>query len=242
MSDSRSGSRWVRLFFAVPFLLFGFSLLILNGRWLLAEAYAAYATERLPYARHDPATLMAAELAVRLLHSDANQHALYGHLLSSTPQKGDALAEYRLALRSAPANPSHWQGFVHQKVTLGQHDAELEHAMQRVHALAPRVLALHADNAYLAMQYWHWATPSMRKLWVDSVRYTLDFDPKPLLKLVLLSRKEDVLCLEPELRHPNTQWWCKSALQAREACFAPVPRKSVLGWCRRIGFAQDPLK
>lgn len=231
-----------RSFFLTLFLLLGLSLLVLNGRWLLSEAYAAYAIERLHYLRYDQAVLKSAELATSLLDSDENKHALYGGLLPSARQPDAALAEYGLALRAAPADPSLWQGFVRLKLTLSQFDPELEHAMHRVRALAPRALALHADNAYLALQYWHWATPSMRKLWADSVRYTLDHDPKPFMKLVMLARKEDVLCVVPELRHPNNQWWCKVASQSREKCFAPIPSNTVLAWCQKIGLVQDPLK
>ena len=214
----------------------------LNGRWLLAQGYARYASEYLRYGANGKQGLVAADLATRLTPYASRSHVLRAGIFERERRYEESLEALRSALTYGANNPFIWQVYIRLKLRRNQFDGELAEAMQQVVQLAPTSFWLHSENARLGLQYWEWGKPEHRHFWSASTHFVLKTHSKALRQTVLNIRKEELFCSEYGGHSHGVRAWCRRALTSRQKCFTAPPRRPPGGWCKYVGFVQDPLK
>jgi Flp pilus assembly protein TadD len=194
---------------SVPFFLVAAALLgLLNLANLAATGYAAAANRQLDRPE-SPKALAAARIASQLAPWSAKHHALHGWLLAENRRAEDALAEYRAALRLAPADALLWAEYAQVLARLGRFDATLTDALERARALAPNSPVIERTLAEIGLSYYLRGDDAQRALWLEAMRGELARSRVLFLTHVLTRGQQAVFCgaLAPKL---GEEAWCKS--------------------------------
>lgn len=216
------------------FAIFGLSVAGLNGRELLAEAYAAYARENLSRQGSPEVAAAAAELALRFRPGSSVNLALLGRAEQLRRRGQEAELSYRAALKQAPADAYLWRDYALLRPVGGRYDAQLAHAVERAQALAPTGKGVHMSLGVVGLMDWPRSNPRLRSLWRKSIEFSLRHDRQEFLRYVYASSQETRMCREFLLRR-GADDWCQWTANARQVCHRADLEPQVRIWCEMLG-------
>ncbi len=231
--SGRSVRSW--LIRGVLLLLAAFGLLTagLNGRWLLAEAYATYAREGFAGRTSGDAVLTAAALALRLEPGNPHYQSVLARAERLYGEETAADRLYAAALKSAPANAFLWRDYALTHALRGL-EAQRAHAFARAQALAPTSRGLHMSLALAGLSDGPGSNAQLQRLWVKSVVFALKHERDPFLRYVFAARRETRLCRELQT-NVSLKEWCYWIPKARQTCYRSGLKPHVVRWCERSG-------
>jgi tetratricopeptide (TPR) repeat protein len=183
-------------------------LALLNLCALAAAGYAAVSGRQLDRPE-SPQVLAAARIASRLAPWSAKYHALHGWLLAENRRADEAEAEYRSALKLAPADALLWAEYAQVLARLGRYDAALTESLEQARILSPNSPVIERMVAELGLSYYEHGNARQREVWLEAMRSELARSRGLFLSHVLTRGQREPFCREiaPQLAE---EAWCQA--------------------------------
>lgn len=189
-----------------------------NARWLSAESYLRFSTQRAQNSATRPAARQASDIAhklqpfsARALQSQAGNDLFLGH-------SELALDEYSAALRLAPADAYLWRDYALALVYARTFDQRLEHAVVQAQIWGRKSTTVHMALALAGIKVFRQSSPALRNSWLNSIRIAYWDQPNAVLWVAYVADDELLLCDNNIIPQAETNGWCAAARWRHGLC------------------------